>query len=479
MKDSLFSEPREEKGLTKKTRLNQKAASGFAASKCAPPTDVGLMFSCKWLWSFSSNWDSIEVEGADAIARALPALVAMKWDISKYPETKGNLNVQNFHLDQLASFSKNFRTTTDISNANATLALLNCRDGVASSSSSPDGYAFEELLDSSEIVLRAIFEVKHSTDSPEEMLVQAFVEATNVALAQLRLGVAWQKVCVPIVISNGRLMQFACCEVLEPSFPRLIVVSKVLDLWDVRDCQEAGVQLAKVVKWCSIPLHIGMPCPSLILERSLQVYHTKSLTNFFCVASNLDASLLHMFRLLDVLFQSSEAKRYVVFPLTMVMGATDERTKQDHSIVFPNLCEEGYTLGFPVEEGARKKVLLEIEVAMKAFHRCGVVHMDFYPSNIMWKSAGDGSVLVKVIDWDAAHAVDEPFLPKVKHRLEELRLMPHLHTALPDWDELHFALMLEHAATLVTDDKVGLDIAFKLKCQEYVLTEGISNLAVE
>jgi hypothetical protein len=51
--------------------------------------------------------------------------------------------------------------------------------------------------------------------------------------------------------------------------------------------------------------------------------------------------------------------------------------------------------------------------------KAGVVHGDLYPSNIMWRRSRDeGEVLIKIIDWDAAHCLREGrFVEAAKNRL--------------------------------------------------------------
>eukprot|EP01035_Chromulina_nebulosa_P046836 gene46836-63456_t len=77
--------------------------------------------------------------------------------------------------------------------------------GVASEGSIPDGY-----LKDYEMKARGIFEVTHDTDAPaEEGIRQGASAASNVALFQLQYGVRVDDIVIPVIGSNGYLMQFA------------------------------------------------------------------------------------------------------------------------------------------------------------------------------------------------------------------------------------------------------------------------------
>ena len=51
---------------------------------------------------------------------------------------------------------------------------------------------------------------------------------------------------------------------------------------------------------------------------------------------------------------------------------------------------------------------ISVEQAMKAIHRAGVVHLDWYLSNFMWQYQPDsGELSVKIIDFDSAHLLSD------------------------------------------------------------------------
>ena len=64
-----------------------------------------------------------------------------------------------------------------------------------------------------------------------------------------------------------------------------------------------------------------------------------------------------------------------------------------------------------------------------AIHRCHVVHLDLYPSNIMWKKT-DGAFDIKIIDWDTVHHDGECLHPRLHASLTQGYRAPLLHDVL-------------------------------------------------
>jgi serine/threonine protein kinase len=74
-------------------------------------------------------------------------------------------------------------------------------------------------------------------------------------------------------------------------------------------------------------------------------------------------------------------------------------------------------MGVPVDEGDYHSFLISLESLVHRVHACGVVHVDLYPSNIMWAKTG-GVVTVKIIDWDAATFVGQTFTSTMAARIK-------------------------------------------------------------
>lgn len=193
-------------------------------------------------------------------AKLSRTIVVVYNDLSKVAETSTsikssrlgrNMNIQNHHLDIIMTFVPQLKTTT-ISNSRGRLSDNNCSLGIANESSVPDGY----FKDSEMNARRGIFEVRHGTDAPAEGIRQGAASASNVALCQFQHGVNVEDIVVPIIGSNGYLMQFAAVIMLKPSFPILVMLSSVLDLTDNKMLLEAARLLCCVRILTSHPLNL-------------------------------------------------------------------------------------------------------------------------------------------------------------------------------------------------------------------------------
>ena len=104
--------------------------------------------------------------------------------------------------------------------------------------------------------------------------------------------------------------------------------------------------------------------------------------------------------------------------------------------------------------------------------------MDFYPSNIMWREVGD-DVVVKIIDWDAVHDVNEDLVGVVINKInrvgQEFRRSlfsmyggRNLLIAETAWDSSLFEVLARSIddTRLQKTDKAVLDKAFNLICVE-------------
>jgi hypothetical protein len=402
------------------------------------------------------------------IAAALERSIVAPWDMSKVSETKmstAGINVQTSHLDVLQSgiFNRFLHTST---NVKTSLNSLKCGNGVATQDSVMDGW----FVDSNNCV-RGNYEVKSSDRAPVESLRQAVAYGSNIALQLLDGGVPWHNVIVPIVSGNGTQQQFAAICLLEPSFPYAVVLSKVLDLCDDAD------RLLAAQHWFVLQKYVAQPftlSPSLISPRrglAPGKYHLKRFDDFFQTTGQVSSSLWRLFHMLSVAHRKLECRQTIVFPLCV----RQMKAGIDH-LVFPLLSN--HTIGMPAELSVRDVFLDAVEVAMNAFHDAGVVHMDFYPSNIMWRYDDQTKICdVKIIDWDSVHAIGETLGDNVSTRLSEVRKQLFLSAvdgqnavlrACREWDT-SLLLVLRHFKEdprLQTNDKSALDMAFRSVCSE-------------
>jgi hypothetical protein len=101
--------------------------------------------------------------------------------------------------------------------------------------------------------------------------------------------------------------------------------------------------------------------------------------------------------------------------------------------------------------------------AVDSIHKAGVIHCDFYISNVMWKlslpiqnsstapeqSMSQYTVDIKIIDWDTSHCINEKeFAPKVGEILQDY------FSEHPIFKEPKFGVELDLCYLSVFDKKV-------------------------
>ena len=345
------------------TKLAGKSASSFTASSgteftgvgfnsliCAfDPTDTAeddrrfkpselLTPSQACLQSFTArSWSS-----------TLRKIVTVNIDMSKVSETKdGTLgrSVQAAHLDRLKPFFDGlFVTTTTVKR---TLCDLHCEDGMASEDSCCDGYWID-----ADGHARGLSEAKSSKDAPVEATRQGISSATNIAIAQVKLGVPAEDVVVPIYSTTGHLAQFSAVILLLPCFPMVINLSKVLDLTDDSDRLLAAGYLLRIKTLVGTPLlatHRAMPEVS-ILGLSLRKYHVKSIEDFFCSLGDVHSSALNFLHVLGRLHRNEWSRKFSLFPYCF------RQYRKDYDIVFPRL--DGFRIGLPADDTLKEIYLI-------------------------------------------------------------------------------------------------------------------------
>jgi hypothetical protein len=234
---------------------------------------------------------------------------------------------------------------------------------------------------------------------------------------------------VPVIASSGKLMQFGAVIVLKPSFPAAFAISHVLDLTCDKGRLKAARLLCCVIRYLrqwaydenvkepllSLPDQspVGIEIKAMSLD--LGVYHLKKLEDFFACTGNIQTSLFHYFSVMARLHAVDACRDLVVFPIC-VRGYNDD--PRYSCIVFPRLGEE-YRIGLPEARGDRVEFFAKLKSAVQFFHEAGVVHLDFYLSNIMWRKGPEGGIHIKVIDWDPAHFLEEKLFASARERLDE------------------------------------------------------------
>eukprot|EP01036_Dinobryon_divergens_P029388 gene29388-38477_t len=155
--------------------------------------------------------------------------------------------------------------------------------------------------------------------------------------------------------TTGHLVQFSVMVLLKPFFPMVFHLSKVLDLSDSADRDIAVGHLKKIMDFAAQPLPTtNHSSPTALFEPAL-----------------------YFLSVMRVLHRDLECRQFVVFPYCF------GQWRDDYGIVFPNMI--GYRIGLPADSGLRHTFLTAVKKAMKEMHSAGVVHLDWYLSNFMWR----------------------------------------------------------------------------------------------
>ena len=434
--------------------------------------------------------DTLELPDIDSIVNIIATCSSCQYNFSKGLETIGLYSAQLHPLAmQKGIFGEQLRMSTGNADPSISTRLsdFNCESGPASSNSFPDGVYTGS--NGSEIP-RGIVEAEDDSFVPAEGLRQGAAEATNIALRHISLGVPWNKVVVPNVGMSGNLIQFSMIVVLEPCYPVVVEISKVFDLRYRSDAKVAAGYMYKLRNFLDIPLPIddtlaGQESSSARI--SLVKYFLTKNDDFFSSRPSLEQSLRHFFYAMRTLFSCEACRKFVCFPICV-----KENGSYKWDLVFPNLTD--YRIGFPATFELRVVFLSKVKEAAAAFHSQKVVHLDLYPSNIMWKIDPNDSksVLIKIVDWDSVQFADRRLPDKINLRLEDTsrnRLAKALasrpdrypHTVTnADYDDSLIEVMdhFMEDVDLQSSDKVYLDKSFRNLLEDFLTWEADQRPAI-
>jgi hypothetical protein len=391
---------------------------------------------------FSLSMETCPRGDVDKCTNALYKSIVVHQDLSSAGEEPGkglgpdsygkSLTVQQNHLAYLSIRMKYLKILSlKVSDAN-------CGFGLVTGDSKPDAYFMD-----GEDHARGIFEVKNGSCLPLEAIRQGLSEASNVAIHQRNLGVAVNDIIVPVVGSNGYLIQFGVVILYDDSFPVAILVSEVLNLRNEEQRKEAVRLFCCCQRMFEKPLHVALkPTTTTKIRLSTRLFHFKLLKDFFKVTENLQTSLAYYFDVMSRLMRYEACRQFIVFPICVREYLDDNHFS---SIVFPMLSSKEYKIGLPDDKAMRELLLRKLAVAMATFHAMHIVHFDLYLSNILWKPLGSSDIEIKVIDWDSAQFVDLDIHEAVRSRWtpsrKKLQSISLIQDGLASSDNLPVALM--------------------------------------
>jgi len=311
-------------------------------------------------------------------------------------------------------FSQFFKTdsTSETQTSKFKLKIVNASFGLASAESMPD--FLHITLKGSNIFGLCVFEFKDTAYAPLEQMGQAFVAGCNLIFSHLALGLKSDECAIPLVLTNGNLYQFAWVTVLEPSFPVLHVTTGVLDASVHETRQQIAYQLVRVKMFCSgVARKIDGSSVFHVLTKiqlNLDRFHLKLFKNTFLRWSEKpQESLSYLWSIYERLVDVEEAVLPHAFANIKLEG-----TKKCN-IIFPRLGPD-FAMGVPSDELLYTLFLAKLEASIKKVNDKGIIHVDLYPSNILWRSFGD-DIIIRIVDWDAATLNDDAFTSDMQVRL--------------------------------------------------------------
>jgi hypothetical protein len=334
----------------------------------------------------------------------------------KVAETSKHANERSVDSKLSSVFSQFFKTesTSETQIDKFILKNVNASFGLATAESKPD-FLHTTLNGQKDVFGLCIFEFKDTAFAPLEQMGQAFVAGCNIILSHLGLGLKPSECAVPLVLTNGNLYQFAWVTILEPSFPVLHVTTGVLDASVQETRQQIAHQLVCIKLFCfRVAQKIGESTTFQELTKiqlDLERFHLKLFKDTFLRWSeNPQESLSYLWRIYEGLVDVEEAVLPHAFANIKLDGTEESK------IIFPRL-EPDFAMGIPSDESLYKLFLVKLEASIKKIHAKGIIHVDLYPSNILWRSVGD-DIIIRIVDWDAATLDGDSFTNDMLLRLE-------------------------------------------------------------
>lgn len=382
--------------------------------------------------------------------------------------------------------------------------------------------------------------------APIDGASEAIIAAASAAVHLKSLGLPVADCVVPFLLSNGQLEQHGAVYLLEACFPCAVLTTPVLDpssaegpaqiaaaRWAMMAMADKTAELLK-----ALPLSSGggegasasasggggqggsdasakakaaaPPTPAIVL-RTRPYFIKENVLDL--VGNSMQHAIVHQLHVFARL-AGTAAEKVTVAPVTVLMQAPDMDDdrydddsgaeedildwKEKNALVFPLMQGFQSCVPLPGEEGAehRPAVLAALKAALQALHAAGVVHMDLYPANILWrikepgqkegqkqeekagaadgaaaggaagagssggsgKAAGPASVEVRLIDMDAALFIGQRIPSKAPRIVEKNGRTDSYHPKLFQKDELKRPGLAEplydwwHFALLERDD---------------------------
>ena len=107
-----------------------------------------------------------------------------------------------------------------------------------------------------------------------------------------------------------------------------------------------------------------------------------------------------------------------VLPVAIRSGQLDEKHYLGNDyLLFPMLPDE-FRMGVPLHDDDFHNYLHALTLAYKRMHSIGVVHLDGYPSNILWRKGLEGEIVIRFVDFDVASFLGHDFDSGIRNLLQ-------------------------------------------------------------
>ncbi len=410
-----------------KLKISQGDASSFVASKCNVAINCGFTanFPVPFMRPKIVN-EMLAIHFADAdITMAMYALKAgltVGFLPYKFHQTN-KMNKYEFCVESIAGnalneyLSSHPHAKVNFKRQMYLYELIEV-DGVASKDSFSDGIVYSEV--GSVNIGTAVYEAKDTAFAPLEQLGQAQSIASNLVLGQLKFGLPSEKCCVAVMSTNGQLYQFGFVTLLYPSFPVLHLTSHVIDTADAQGIKTAAAHLHTFREFCRSQdalLREGnrkMASGEIYVALDESRFYQKPMSKLFERCTTLYQSVRNLYEIFQRLYDHEVD--VAVLPVAIKSGELDDRKYlSNDALVFPKLSDE-FQMGLPMDNTDFANYLTALKDAHKKMHNAGVVHLDGYPSNILWKKTEE-CIMIKFVDFDVASFLNSPFDSEIREHM--------------------------------------------------------------
>jgi len=290
-----------------------------------------------------------------------------------------------------------------------------------------------------------LFEFKGGEKSALEAVLQGVSEGSNCLMGLRNEGIPVERCIIPLIGTNGFSVVFGAMIMLDETFPTYVPLSKLLDLQDPVEREVASAFLLKAANFCQTTQGLLLKLQSershkaatvlwTKMELTLSKYFVKYITDdvyergFGMFIDNggkdrleIQAGIDHMIEALNLVYASPDARRFVEFPLS-IRTPDNCSTHPCFELIYRDLAQLGFVTGAPnriTEEALYLKYCDRVDEAVAELHKAGVLHVDLYLSNIMFRRIDEATdVTIKIVDTDAMHCLKEKkFIPVVYRHL--------------------------------------------------------------